>query len=74
MNTFSDWVGQFIDEIGFLGTLAFDVQDDLTFPNESNSFEEIESYIKSNWNADENYLRKLKNAFTNYEKEDVFLP
>lgn len=70
MNSFSEWVEQFIDEVGFLGALAYDIQDDLTFPNESNSITEIESYVKSNWNPDENYLRKLKNAFTNYEKEN----
>ncbi len=71
MISFSDWIDQFVEESYFLGALACDVADDINFPNESNSFEEIENYIKSDWCSNDHYLKQFKDAFVLYEKEKV---
>ncbi len=73
MRSFSEWITEFFDDdLGFLGVLSSDIQEDINFPIESNSLEKIESYIKSNWGilyVDEVYLKNLRNIFEIYEKE-----
>lgn len=72
MISFSEWIIQFVGEEGDLGALAFDVYEDWgCFPVDAKSLDVFLQYAKSNWNSNDDYLTKLKDAFKLYEKEIV---
>lgn len=72
MRSFSEWIIEFFDDdLGFLGVLSSDIKDDINFPADSKSLEEIVTYVSNNWGtcyADETYLKNLKDIFKIYEK------